>query len=142
MESSMKHNQNASETKGGQKPSKQAMTRLIFLIIVTMTVFAVYRFLMGFPHFEIVMAVYMILGTGFLLAYVIYNRGMSRKGITVDMLPAEWSAEEKTEFVENGKRRQERSRWLLIPIFAFFFTFAMDILELFVLPFFTNLLTK
>jgi len=54
----------------------------------------------------------------------------------------EWSDEEKKEFIADGKRRQDRSRWLIIPIFAFFFTFAIDIFELFVIPFFTGLFAK
>ena len=134
------------QTQGGEnetkKPSRKAIVRLILLIVVTATVFGVYRFLMRFPYFEVVLAVYMILATAFLLSYVIYNRGLSRKGITADMLPVEWSDEEKKEFIADGKRRQDRSRWLIIPMFAFFFTFAIDIFELFVIPFFTGLFAK
>ena len=112
---------------------------MISLIAVTAVVFCIYRVLMKFPYFEVVLILYMVLATAFLLAYVIYNRGMSRKGITAEMLPEEWSEEQKKEFIADGERRMDRSRWLIIPIFAFFFTFAMDILELFVIPFFTDL---
>ena len=71
---------------------------------------------------------------GVLLAYLIYNRGMSRRGITEDMLPAEWSEEEKRRFVQDGKDRLHKSRWLLMLNIAFLFTFAADFIELYFLP--------
>ena len=130
----------ATKKESGKKPDSKAVGMLILLVVVTMTVFAVYRFLLDFYYFEAVLIVYMVLATAFLLTYVIYNRGMSRKGVTPDMLPDEWSEEEKAAFIEDGKRKLERSRWLLIPIFAFFFTFAVDLIELIVVPFFQSFL--
>ncbi len=123
----------------GKKPSKQVILRMIALIVVTMTVFAVYRFFVSHRLFPVVLTVYMALTTGLILGYVIYNRGMSRRGVTAEMLPADWSEEKKQTFIQSGKERMNRSRWMLIPIFAFLFTFALDALELFVLPVFTNL---
>ena len=58
---------------------------------------------------------------------------------TEEMLPAEWSEEQKTEFIEDGKRRLKKSRWMIVPIFAFLITFGVDALELFVFPFFRGL---
>ena len=69
-----------------------------------------------------------------ILTYVIYNRGLSRRKLSEDMLPETWSDEEKREFLADGERRLRASRWMLIPIFAFLFTFAFDMLELYVLP--------
>ncbi len=115
------------------------MGLLLGLVAVTVLVFGTYRFLVQQDYFRIVMIVYMIAATGFVLAYVIYNRGFSRKGVTKEMLPAEWSEEEKTAFIADGERRAKRSRWLLIPIFALLFTFGVDAIELFVLPFFEGL---
>ena len=60
--------------------------------------------------------------------------GMSRKGITVDMLPDTWSDEEKQSFVDDGRRRLDRSKWMLLFIFALLFVFIADACELFVLP--------
>jgi hypothetical protein len=99
-----------------------------------MTVFAVYRFFLGRLYFEITLGIYMVLATVLILSYVIYNRGLSRRRLTEDMLPADWSEEQKREFFADGERRLRRSRWMLIPIFAFLFTFAFDLLELFILP--------
>ena len=73
--------------------------------------------------------------------YVVYNRGMSRKGVTKDMLPDDWDDEEKDRFIEDGKKRLEKSKWMLIFIFAFVVVFAFDAMELFVFPMFEGLLS-
>lgn len=129
---------NGQNEESGKRPDSRAVGLLILLVVVTMTVFAIYRFLTDFYYFEVVLIVYMVLATAFLLTYVIYNRGFSRKGITPEMLPDTWSEEKKAEFVEDGKRRMQKSKWMLIPIFAFLFTFAFDLIELLVLPFFAQ----
>ena len=109
------------------------------LIGVTAGIFVLYRTLMetlSFEAFRVVLIVYMVIAAASTLFYVIYNRGMSRKGVTPDMLPDDWSEEQKREFIEDGKARLKRSRHLLIVIFAFFFTFVIDIIELVAIPMF------
>ena len=61
----------------------------------------------------IVTAAYWLILAVFALIYVVYNRAFSRKGITVEMLPDTWSHEKKLEYVEDAKRRLERSKWML-----------------------------
>lgn len=84
--------------------------------------------------FPIVMFSYMAALTVLVLFYIIYNRGFSRKGVTVDMLPAEWSDEKKREFVESGEKRLQRSKWILIFIIALLFTFIAEAIALFLIP--------
>ena len=84
--------------------------------------------------FPAVMFVYMASLAILFVAYIIYNRGFSRKGVTVDMLPSEWSEEKKLEFIENGKVRLEKSKWLLIFIISLMFTFIAEAFALFVFP--------
>ncbi|MBE6533470.1 MAG: hypothetical protein E7678_00645 [Ruminococcaceae bacterium] len=91
--------------------------------------------------FPIVMFGYMAALTVLMFIYIIYNRGFSRKGITVDMLPMEWSEERKTEFVESGKIRLRRSKWLLVLIISFLFTFVAEAFALFVLPMFKSFIS-
>ncbi len=114
--------------------------RLLCLIAVTMVVLCVYRFLINRYYFEVVLIVYMVLATVSTFAYVIYNRGFSRRGLTPEMLPDSMSAEEKAEFIADGERRIKRSRPLLIVVVAFAFTFVFDIIELFAIPLFKGLL--
>lgn len=125
---------NQKKEKTEKKISSYAVGMLLVLVAVTAVVFAVYRFFLQTPYFVTVLVIYMVLCAVSVLSYVIYNRGFSRKGITADMLPDSWSEEQKTEFVEDGERRRKKSRWMLIPMFAFIFTFAVDMIELWVLP--------
>ena len=106
------------------------------LLLCCFAVYFLYRLLLGVISAEIVLVVYMTLATACVLTYVIYNRGFSRKGITKDMLPRDWSDEKKTAFIEDGNRRIKRSKPLLIVIIAFIFTFVIELVELFVIPFF------
>ena len=118
----------------GADKNRATALRLVSLIVVTMTVFSVYRFFLGRLYFEITLTIYLTVATALILTYVIYNRGLSRRRLSEDMLPETWSDEEKREFLADGERRLRASRWMLIPIFAFLFTFAFDMLELYVLP--------
>ena len=68
------------------------------------------------------------------VGYVLYNRGFSRRGVTADMLPSDWSDEQKEAYIEDGARRMDQSRWLLILAFAIFATLAFDIIELYMFP--------
>ena len=129
------------ELKPTKKPSKQGILMLVMLIVATVVVLTFYRVMMNFSYFEIVLIAYMVITLGLVVVYVIYNRGFSRRGLTAEMLPDEWSEERKNALIEDGKRRQHRSRWMIIPIFAFIFTFGVDMVELFMIPFIRNLFT-
>lgn len=137
----MSKNKRKALPEGDKKEAKKtAVFKLITLIFVTGGIFAVYRILMQYKYFEIVLGAYLVALTALLVGYIIYNRGMTRKSITVDMLPDDWSYERKIEYIEEAERRRKGSSWMLIFIFAFIFTFAFEMLELFVLPWLENIL--
>ena len=79
------------------------------------------------------MLVYMLLLLGFTLAYLIYNRFFYREGLEREQLSPEWSEEEKDAFLEDAKRRKERSSWMLLIIFPLVVTFMIDTFDLFIL---------
>ena len=110
--------------------------RLLCLVAATMAVFFSYRLLLElFMEYSLyILIAYTGVATVLILWYLIYNRGFSRKGVTEDMLPADWTPEQKTAFIEDGAYRLRRSRPLLIACFAFVFTFLIDVFELTVLP--------
>ena len=76
----------------------------------------------------------------FLTAYIIYNRAFSRKNITTEMLPDTMSAAEKEEYVADGKRRLEKSKWMLSVIIPLLVTIALDAVYLFTWPMVQSLL--
>ena len=123
-------------SKGSLKKEKGKNKKLMQLIItlVTCVVFLfVYFTSIEFSFFPIVFWTYMILLTVLVVMYIVYNRGFSRKGITVDMLPDDWEEEKKLEFVVETKKRLDKSKWMLVIIIAIIFTFLFDAFGLFVL---------
>ena len=81
----------------------------------------------------LVMLLYSVLLVGFSLAYLIYNRFLSRRGVSPEQLPIEWSAEEKTAFIEDGKHREKRSKWMITIILPLVLTFLFDAVDLFII---------
>lgn len=109
------------------------MLHTIITVLVSLVMLVVYRVSLNFSFFPYIMWGYMATLTALVIAYILYNRGFTRRGVDVDMLPEDWSEERRIEFVENGKRRLVRSRWVLILIIGFLVTFLFDAFELFVL---------
>ncbi|MBO5416661.1 MAG: hypothetical protein J6A83_08550 [Clostridia bacterium] len=124
----------------GKPLSRDGIILLVILIVASVVVFGTYRVLVNYQYFELVLIAYMVIEAAFVFAYLIYNRGLSRRGITADMLPSEWSDEQKKKFIDDGKERLKKSRWMLVVILAFFFTFAIEAVELIVVPFFAEML--
>lgn len=80
----------------------------------------------------IVTGLYM-LGLGvFVIVYIAYNYAFTRKDVTMQMLPDDWSDEKKTEYIQKGIDRKQKSRWMIFIIFPLIVTFIVDILYLFV----------
>ena len=120
--------------------SKTALLLLLSLVGATVAALTVYRLLMQGPYFRIALIGYMVIGGASTVGYLLYNRGFSRRGVTADMLPADWSDEKKEEYIADGVRRMKRSRWVLILAFAIFATLAVDLIELYMLPTFKGVL--
>ena len=68
------------------------------------------------------------------LIFIIYNRAFTRKKLTVDMLPREWTREQKESYIQDGKDRFEKSKWMLSIIIPLLVPIALDALYLFTLP--------
>ena len=123
----------------GNPEKKFNFKRLILLILNTALVFGVYQICMRYYYFEIVLWIYLALTAALAFSYVIYNRGFTQKGVTEEMLPDEWNAEKKKNYIEGAKSRLEKSKWMLMWLIPFIFTFAFDTIELFVFPYFSSL---
>ena len=118
---------------------KKNIAKILITVALSVVLLVFYGFSINFEFFPYVMWGYMIALAVLVLVYILYNRGFSRKGITVDMLPDEWSEERKTEFVVSAKRRMDNSRWMLMFIIGFLVTFMFDAIYLFVVPLFSRL---
>jgi len=119
--------------------SQKAVKQFFLLVALTLVLIVVYRYFLDSPYHFYIFWGYVLAAAALAFVYVIYNRGMSRKGVTKDMLPDSWSDEEKERFIESGRQRLARSKWMLTILFAFIAVFAVDAIELFVFPMFKGL---
>ena len=105
------------------------------LILNTIVFFGLYSYLVDVSPsvMMVTLWVYFALTAGFCFAYVIYNRGFSRMNLTPDMLPDSMSAEEKAAFIEDGKDRIEKSKWMITIIFPLLMTFILDIVYMYII---------
>lgn len=109
---------------------KVLMARLLVNCVAMLIIYFVVaiRFQFGYI-FHIYVALGIVLG----LSYVIYNKGFSAKDVTPDMLPDTMSQDEKQAFIEDGKLRLRRSRWMLTLLIPIILTIACDMFYLFVI---------
>ncbi len=122
-----------------QKPFNWRL--LLTLVCNTVIIFTVYRLAIQTTWFPYILGLYLAAAAIMTVVFVVYNRGFSRRGVTAEMLPDTMSAEEKCEFIADGERRLKKSKWMLTVLFPLLFTFTYDIIELFVLEYFTALLS-
>ena len=113
--------------------------RLLLVFVNTVLFFMVYRILLYYAEMTdetfwsaLVMGLYTALLLGFVLAYLIYNRFLYRKGVTADQLPDTMTDEEKQAFIDDGNRRLERSRWMMVVILPLVLVFLLDAIQLFI----------
>ena len=123
------------------KESAKAFNWKLLLIVVlnTVIIFGFYRLMLNFYYFEIVMGAYLVLTAALVFSYFIYNRGLVRRNVTRDMLPEEWSEEQKVAYVADGENRLRKSKWMLTIIFPLILTFMFDFIELYWGDFFAHL---
>jgi hypothetical protein len=112
---------------------------LLAEIAGTVVAFAIYR-LAANLSLGFVFWIYAAITVALTLTYLIYNRGLSRRGVTIEMLPDTMSQSEKEEFIADAERRMKRSKWMLAILVPFLFTFLFDAVELFLLDGFTRLI--
>ena len=123
---------------------KRTLRYMILLVLNTVLLFGLYRALLYYAELTdetfwsfVVFITYAVLLLGFSAAYFIYNRFFYRKNLTPEQLPDDWSPVQKEAFLEDGRRRMEKSRWMLLIILPLLLTFLFDTIDLFIIdPFF------
>lgn len=132
-----------STTEPQKAPTGRPLRTVLLLAVNTVLFFAVYKVLLYYAEFAenayysfVVMLLYMVLLLGFVLGYLIYNRFLYRKSLTVEDLPDTMTAAEKEAFLADGRARLQKSKWMMLVIFPLVFTFLMDAIDLFILDLF------
>ena len=121
-----------------QKPVSSEVRRRAILLTANTLILAFIYFAsqnIGHPVLSMVITfAYWLILAVFAIVYVAYNRAFSRKSLTVDMLPPEWTAEQKQAFIDDGKNRLEKSKWMLAVLIPFMITVLLDAMYLFTWP--------
>lgn len=105
--------------------------RLSALIILAV---AVFRLLKLYDLYLFAIILYTAVMIGVTVYYIVYNRGVLSGSITPEMLPAEWSDEQKNAMIEDMSARRRKSRWVQLVLIPLIFTYAFELLELYFFP--------
>lgn len=119
--------------RGAREPVPDGHRHMILLIVNTVFFIALYYLipLLGFRYMPFI---YLAIGTASALWFVIYNRGFNTRGKTPEMLPEEIPFAEREAMIAEGKRRFDKSKWILTVILPVIFTILIDIIYLFLIP--------
>lgn len=112
---------------------KKAIRRILILIANTLGLATLYYVIPAFgfyymPH------IYLILGGGLAVWYVLYNHGFNTHGKTAEMLPDSLPLEERQRMIAEGTRRFEQTRWVLLILLPILLVFLFDTIYLFMIP--------
>ena len=119
------------KNKFSQKSKKELRLLILCCFIFMFIYFAAVNIPAPMISFTVTWA-YMLGLAVFVVVYVVYNYAFSRKNITPEMLPDDWSDEKKLEYIQKGEDRAKKSRWMIFVIFPLIVTFIADLLYLFV----------
>ena len=131
------------EKKNIKDISPEAKRRAVMITANTVLLSVIYFGSMALPQLMLSMIVtigYCSAFASLLIAYVIYNRGFTRKNVTEDMLPDSWNKEKKQQYIEDGKKRYDDSKWMLTVIIPIMIPIALELISLCTWPMIQNLL--
>ena len=114
---------------------------LLLLCALAIAVFRVLKEL-GWVSYLVVLIVYGVISLVMGLWYVIYNRGFVGKKITDDMLPVEWTKEEKDNFLNDLTERRKKSKWMMLVIIPMIATFLFEAVDVYMLDSIRSLFVK
>ena len=83
--------------------------------------------------------IYLALAAVIGIGFVVYNRGFVAKNATPDDLPNTMTREEKRAFLQDGKERLARSRWVITLLFPLVAAILLDMLYLYIYPYLETL---
>ena len=110
----------------------EVKSRLIYLLLNSALLITLYYLVARiFPYIP---AVYLAVGGGLALYYVIYNRGMTGKGVTPEMLPDTMTYAEKEAWIADRAERAKKSAWVLLLLIPIILTLVIDTAVIYLIP--------
>lgn len=112
--------------------------KIFFSLLINCVVFVgIYRLLISgmftFTVQQVTVLTYMIGAAVLVLAYVIYNRGFSGRGITAEMLPDSMTEKEKDDYIADTAERERKSKWMMTVIIPLLLALLTDLIDVFVI---------
>ena len=79
--------------------------------------------------------IYLAVGAIFAMIFIVYNRGFYAKNAKPEELPNTMTKAEKQAYIQEGRDRLNRSRWMLTVILPIVLTIACDLIYLYIFPY-------
>ncbi len=98
----------------------------LLLLINTLTVSVIYFVLLRHVRPQPVLAVYMTAFAVAIVWYICCNRGFYARNITPEMLPGTMTEEQKSSFIDDVKKKEQSSKWIMVFGFPFGFALLFD----------------
>ena len=111
---------------------------LILLSILAIVIFRTAKQI-SLSAYIAVIVIYTVITLVTALCYISQNRGLVGTAVTYDLLPKEWSEEEKKAFMEDYRARRAKSKKLLIILLPMIAAFFFEILDIYLIE---ELITK
>ena len=109
--------------------------RLVFKLAAFIIIFmSVFRLLKLYDLYLVAVIAYTAITLAVAIWYIAYNKGMVSGKITPDMLPTDWSADQKKAFIDDLTERRKKSKWVLLILIPMVFVFGFELLELYFFP--------
>jgi len=105
---------------------------LLLLSIVAIAIFRTAKEI-SLASYIAVIIIYSAVTLAVSLRYIYLNRGLVGTAVTYDLLPNEWSEEEKKAFMDDFYARKAKSKKLLIILIPMIATFFFEIIDVYFL---------
>ena len=105
--------------------------KLAALIILFISVF---RLLKLYDLYLFAIVLYTAVTLGVAIYYIVYNRGVLSGKITPEMLPAEWSDQQKNAMIDDLTARRQKSKWTHLILIPMVFVYGFELLEVYFFP--------
>lgn len=113
---------------------KESGKRLMRLLLVNTAVIVPLYFVLAYLQFAYTLWIYLAVGCGLGLWFLIYNRGFVGKNLTPEQLPDSMTPVEKQAFLDDCAARLSKSRWVLTVLLPIILAIFFDIIYLFIFP--------
>ena len=120
-----------------QKFNFRLASKLAALIVLFYAVFCLLK-LYDLHLFAVIL--YTAVALGAAIYYVVYNRGVLSGKVTPEMLPADWSDEQKQAFIDDMTARRQKSKWVQLILIPMVFVYAFELLEFYFFPLLRSIL--